>query len=138
GVGLLSSYPPPAAQLPAVAHATAVAVAASLPPLMAGMPGTSRALPQVPFTSDTTSAWLGRRPALNCPAAVQLPAARHDIAPSREKPLVPVSAASPGTSRGAPQAEFTSLRTNEVRVRAALVSVHPTAPQLPRSPHDTV
>src|SRR5690242_2998018 len=136
--GVLSSYTPPAAQLPAVAHDTALADAASVPPPRAAMPGISRALPQVPFTSDTANALVPRRLVLNWPVTVQLPADLQDTAVIREKPPVPVSAARPGTSRGAPQAEFTSLRTNDVRVRVALVSVHPAATQLPGAPHDTV
>src|SRR5215472_3842493 len=78
---LLTEWPP-AAQAPASAQDTARTLA--LPPLVSGVPGTSRGAPMVPFASLTTNACsLVTADPVNQPPAAQLPCA-HDTELIRE------------------------------------------------------
>src|SRR5215469_3958182 len=97
-LGELSSYGPPALQLPAEAHDTEK-ISATPPLLRAARPGTCLALPQVPCTSLTTNAVSileGPVPFWYHPPALQLPAEAHDT--ESISPIPPCSrAARPGT-----------------------------------------
>src|SRR5689334_8478813 len=92
---------PPAAPLPATAHDTHMTAAAP-PWLRAAVPGSSLAVPQVPFRSPATNACSRPEPSAYPPPAAQLPADAHDTELATAPPPA-LRAAVPGTSCAVPQ-----------------------------------
>src|SRR4051812_47320363 len=105
---------------------------ASPPTFRAAVPGTSTALPQVPFTWFTTNACCPEL-SLYQPPALQFPAEAQDIDSTPAFPLF--KAAVPGTSTALPQVPFTWFTTNACCPKPFLYQ--PPALQLPAEAHDT-
>src|SRR5947209_19017034 len=101
------------------------------------MPGTSIAVPQVPFVSSTTNACeRPEPPSLYSPPAVQLPSPAHEI--ELMSPVPPLSRAPiPGIECAVPQAPFVSSTRNPCSSEVPSMYVPPAA-QLPVEGHEIV
>src|SRR5215471_6099370 len=97
----LSVQNPPALQLPARAHDTEL-IWAYPPWLRATLPGTSMAVPQVPFTLLTTNACGMPELSSSTPPALHLPGEAHDTERVVVKGKFGLSLAVPGTCSAVP------------------------------------
>src|SRR5690348_5959125 len=102
---------------------------AFLPTLRAATPGTTAAVPQVPFACATVNGSTAP-PVTMKPSAAQVPAAGHDTEPASDSwPLMP------GITCAGPQVPFVSLTVNATGRPSA--PEYPTAEQLAAEAHDT-